>query len=252
MEELIIINYHVALAVVRSLEAGLSLINDDNQVFREGCEVLSKAYVSLHEQRSKGSIGRNEREMENLFWNTQRKSEVIDCIVGSACVVLMRWISQVRKVAIFDLMLLETEFPHKPKSKRQRERQQQRHLNSVMCDYGLHVPGKQVSYALAIWQIGNVFKHSNDDDLHPRTSDMAGQLGFRSMTLSVLESEEALRQRALDQVGYTLDSDSIERMALQLGCNASAGLMPLYDHVCSWKVAIANKLRSEQAALRVR
>ena len=81
---------------------------------------------------------------------------------------------------------------------------------------------------------------------------MAKELGFSSQLLEIPEheGEEDLRQMALKEVAYTLDSDSIERMALQLGCGPTQGLMPLYAHVESWQKAIDKKLGDRQAALR--
>src|SRR5690606_7947757 len=133
--------------------------------------------------------------------------------------------------AIGDLILLETKFPFESDPEPQKEKWK-RHHRSIMQDFGSRVPGKQISYALAIWQIGNVFKHGTGQ-LQAPTAQVAAELGFSSLLLEIPEheGEEELRQMALREVGYTLDTDSIERMALQLGCGPTVGLMPLYDHV---------------------
>ena len=77
--------------VIQSLEMSRDLILDWDHTFFEAIKVLSDAYVSLHKQ---GAAERpepgDEHELEDHFWDLQRSSTVIDSIVGSACVVLMR------------------------------------------------------------------------------------------------------------------------------------------------------------------
>jgi len=238
--------------VIQSLYRSRDLILDWDRTFFEAIKVLSDAYVSLHKQRTaeRAEPG-DEHELDDHFWYLQRSSTVIDSIVGSACVVLMRWMDQVKRIAIADFILLETKFPFETDLESDREKCN-RHSPSVMQDFGSRVPGKEAGGARAIWQIGNVFKHGGGGDLHKGTERVAKELGFSSQILEIPghEGEEDLRQMALREVAYTLDADSIERMALQLGCGPVPGLMPLYDHVESWQKAIEKKLRDEEEALQ--
>ncbi len=238
--------------VIQSLELSFILIRDADQTFFEATKILSDTYLLVHEQRAaERPQPSNEYELSDIFWDLQRSSTVVDAVVGSACVVLMRWMDQAKRVAIGDFILLETEFPFETDSEPKRDKWN-RHHSSVMQDYGSKVPGTQIGGARAIWQIGNVFKHGGGNQLHSGTEKVAKELGFSSqmMLISEHEGEEDLRQMALREVECTLDADSIERMALQLGCGPALGLMPLYDHVRSWQEAIERKLRDEQAALR--
>jgi hypothetical protein len=122
-----------------------------------------------------------------------------------------------------------------------------------MQNFGTRVAGKQISGAEAVWQMGNCFKHSNGGGrLHVPTEKAVTALGFASQLLAVPESdaEQELRELALKTVSYTLGTDSIERMAIQLGCGPDTGLMPLYKHVESWRLAIDERLAQEVAALK--
>jgi hypothetical protein len=237
--------------VIQSLDTGRHLIEDWDRTFFEATKVLSDAYLSLHGRRAaERPEPHDEHELEDIIWDLQRSSTVIDSLVGSVCVILMRWIDQAKRIAIGDLILLETKFPFESDLESEQAKRT-RHHHSLMQDFGSKVPGKQVGCALAIWQIGNVFKHGADQ-LRDPTEKVAKELGFSSFLLGVPENEgeEELRQMALKKVAYTLDADSIERMALQLGCGPSTGLMPLYSHVESWRQAIDTKLNDEQEALR--
>lgn len=238
--------------VVQSLEASCSLIEDWDQTFLEATEVLSDAYVSLHAQRAtERPAPANEHELEDLFWALQRSSTVIDSVVGSACVVLMRWMDQVKWIAIGAFDLLATKFPPEAESEDKQAKWNRLH-GLVMRAFGPRVRESDLTCALAIWQIGNVFKHGGGRRLHDGTIKVARELGFSSQLLDIAEhdGEEELRQLALREVAYTLDADSIERMALQLDCGPGPGLMPLYGHVDSWRKAIEERLRDEQHALR--
>jgi hypothetical protein len=237
--------------VIQSLKISRDLIADWDHAFFEATKLLSDVYISLREQRTaERPEPRDEHELEDHFWDLQRSSTVIDSVVGSTCVVLMRWMDQAKRIAIADFMLLETKFPFEPDQESEKDKWD-RHHRSVMQEFGSRVPGKEVGGARAIWQIGNVFKHGGDDDLHETTKRVAKELGFSSQLLDMPEhqGEEDLQRMALREVAYTLSADSIERMALQLGCGAVSGLMPLYDHVESWQKAIDKKLLDEQAAL---
>lgn len=237
--------------VVQSIDMSRVLIADWDHTFFETTKILSDAYVSLHRHRAtERPEPSDEHELEDLFWDLQRSSTVIDSVVGSACVVLMRWMDQAKRIAITDFILLETKFPFETDLKSE-EDTWARHNRAVMQDFGSRVPEKDVSGALAIWQIGNVFKHGGGGNLHEQTEKVAKKLGFSSQMLEIPEHEDekALRQMALREVTYTLDADSIERMALQLGCGPIPGLMPLYDHVESWQKAIDERLHDELAAL---
>jgi len=238
--------------VIQHLELSRAVLGDGDHTYFEATRVFSKAYCALHEGRMvEQPAPRSERELEEQFWHLQCSSMVIDAIVGGACVVLMRWIDQARQVAITAFDLLETKFPFETMRESEAARWH-RHNGSVMQDYGSRVQGKMVSGALAIWQIGNVFKHGGGTELHGATARVVTELGFSSPLLAIPahEEEEGLRRMALQEVSYTLGADSIERMALQLGCGPSPGLMPLYDHVESWHRAIDTKLLDEQASLR--
>jgi len=238
--------------VIQSLEMSRDLIEDWDHTFFEATKLLSDAYLSMHERRgAERPETRSKSKLEDLFWDLQRSSTVIDSVVGSACVVLMRWMDHVKRIAIADLILLETKFPFETDLESERDKWT-RHLRSVMQNFGSRVPGKEVGGALAVWQIGNVFKHTGDRHLHTGTERVVKELGFSSQMLEIPEHEieENLRQMALTEVAYTLGADSIERMALQLGCGPISGLTPLYDHVESWQKAIDRKLLDEQAALR--
>ncbi len=235
------------------------LLSDWDHTFFEAIKVLSDAYVSLHKPRvAEGPKLVDEDELENHFWGLQRSSTVIDSIVGSACVILMRWMDQTKRIAIANFILLETKFPFETEQKSDKEKQKSdqkkwNHYNQlVMKDFGTRVPGKEGCGAQAIWQIGNVFKHGAGDGLHKETKRVAVELGFSSQILEIPEheGEEDLRQMAFREVAYTLDADSIERMALQLGCGPVPGLMPLYNHVESWQKAIEKKLHDEEKTLR--
>lgn len=237
--------------VIQSLDMGRHLIEDWDRTFFEATKVLSDAYLTLQGRRAaQRPEPYNEHELEDIFWDLQRSSIVIDSLVGSVCVVLMRWMDQAKRIAIGDLILLETKFPFESDPEPENDKWS-RHHRSVMQDFGSRVPGKQVRCALAIWQIGNVFKHGAGQ-LYAPTTRVTKELGFGSLLLEAPEheGEEELRQMALREVGYTLDADSIERMALQLGCGPTVGLMPLYDHVESWRQAIDTKLSNGQRALR--
>jgi len=163
----------------------------------------------------------------------------------------MRWIDQAKQIVIGDFILLETKFPFEPDSESDKDKKKRINA-SIMENYGFMVPGKQVRGVQAIWQIGNVFKHGGYGELWPDAEKMAKELGFSSQILQIPEheDEQRLQQMALKEVSYTLDSDSIERMAPQLGCGPDVGLMPLYDHVESWRKDIDTKLREEQKSLR--
>ena len=237
---------------VQSLDFSRTLIEDHDQTFFEATRILSSVYLTLHKQRGSAPYDPgDERSVDDQFWGLQRSSTVIDCIVGSACVSLMRWIDQVKRIAIGEFTLLETEFPLAEDQEFDKETWA-RHHHSVMHEYGSRLPGKTVTGALAVWQVGNVFKHSNDTHLRSRTKEVARALGFSSQLLEIPEhdSEGNLRQMALQEVDYTLGSESIERMGLILGCGPEQGLMPLYRHVKSWQRAIDEKLLEEQIALR--
>ncbi|MEN6576107.1 MAG: hypothetical protein ABFD90_07175 [Phycisphaerales bacterium] len=237
--------------VVQTIDMSSALIADWDHTFFEATKILSDAYVSLHGQRAvERPEPSDEHELEALFWDLQRSSIVIDSVVGSACVVLMRWMDQAKRIAIADFILLETKFPFETDPESEKDKWT-RHDCLVMRDFGSKVPEKDVSGASAIWQIGNVFKHGGGGNLRKPTENVAKKLGFSSQMLEIPEheDEEALRQMALKEVAYTLDADSIERMALQLGCGPIPGLMPLYDHVESWQKAIGERLRDKKAAL---
>lgn len=237
--------------VVQSLVLSRDLIRDWDHTFFEATETLSDVYLSLHEQRgSEPYHPENERSVDDYFWGLLRSSTVIDTIVGSTCVVLMGWIDQVRRIAIGDFVLLETKFPFEKDQESEREKLA-RHNRCVLYEFGSRVPGKAIPGALAVWQIGNVFKHGSDTQLRPRTKEVARLLGFSSQLLGIPEheSEDNLRQMALREVQYTLGAESIERMGLLLGCGPEEGLMPLYRHVESWQRAIDEKLLEEQEAL---
>jgi hypothetical protein len=230
--------------VIQSLGMGRHLIEDWDRTFLDATKVLSDAYLSLHRQRASARPEPNdEHELEDIFWDLQRSSTVIDSLVGSACVVLMRWMDQAKRIAIGDFILLETKFPFESDLEPEKDKWI-RHHRSVMQDFGSKVPGRQVGGALAIWQIGNVFKHGGADQLRASTTKVAKELGFSSQLLGVPEheGEEELRQMALREVAYTLDADSIERMVLKLGCGPTTGLMPLYDHVESWRQVLVPKI----------
>jgi len=238
--------------VIESVGVSRHLIKDSNGTFLDSTKVLSDVYLSLHGKRAatpQDPCG--EREMEDLFWHMQRSSAVIDCIVGAACVALMRWIEEVKWIAIDAFVLMETKFPFEADTESEKV-SLNRYKESIMRDFGSSLPDKQVRGALAVWQIGNVFKHAGGKELRPELVKVARTLGFSSSVLRIPEhdSEEDLRQSALKEVGYTLDADSIERMSLQLGCGPVSGLIPLYDHVESWRKAIDQKLSDEQAVLR--
>jgi hypothetical protein len=235
----------------QSLEISRILIQDIDRTFFEATKLLSDTYLSLHEGRAaEHPEPSNEHELSELFYHLQRSSAVIDRIVGSVWVVLMRWMDETMRIAIGSFILLEKKFPFEPDLESVEDKRK-RHERSLMEDFGSKVPEKEVGGALAVWQIGNVFKHSGGNKLYARTRKIAEQLGFSSPVLDMPEhkAEEALRQLALTEVAYTLDADSIERMALQLGCGPVRGLMPLYDHVDSWHQGIDKKLSEEQVAL---
>jgi len=241
--------YHV----IQSLEMGIDLMEDWDKTFFEAIALFSDAYLSMHERRNaEHPKPRNEDELENIFFELHRSSAVIDSVIGSACVVLMRWMEQVKQIAIDDFILLETKFPFETDLEPKRDKVA-RHRHAIMQDFGSRVPGKDICGALAVWQIGNVFKHSGEASLHNPTKVIAKALGFSFQSLEIQEpeAEEELRQMALREIDYTLDSESIERMALLLGCGPTYGLMPLYDHVESWQKAIAKRFIDEQSALRM-
>jgi hypothetical protein len=238
--------------VIQSLELSRDLITDWDHTCFEATKVLSDAYISLHGHRVRENPEPNdEHELEDIFWHLQRSSTVIDSVVGSACVVLMRWMDQAKQIAIGSFILIETKFPFEADSEPQNAKWN-RHHRSVMEDFGSSVHGKKVGTALAVWQIGNAFKHGAGGELHDRTKRVMEELGFSSQLLGTPEheGEERLREMALKEVAYTLGSDSIERMALQLGCGPNQGLMPLYGHVESWQKDIDKRLSDAQAALR--
>jgi hypothetical protein len=238
--------------VDQCLSIGSDLIRDWDGTFYDATQVLSDAYLSLHARRSADRPEpRDESELEDQFWALDRTSTVIDAIVGSACVALMRWMERAKWIALGDLLLLETKFPFET-DREPLESKAERLRRSLMRDFGSKAPGTQVTGALAVWQIGNVFKHSGDRHLHDGTEKFAKTLGFNCQVLGIPENdrEEDLRQMALKEVGYTLGGDSIERMALQLGCGPQTGLMPLYDHVESWQRDITCRLRDGQSTTR--
>ena len=238
--------------VIRSIEISRHLITDRDQTFLEVTRILNDAYLFLHKQRvSESPPSKDEHELEDLFWGLQRSSTVIDSIVGSACVALMRWMEKVKWITIGEFILLETKFPFE-NDQEPEEKTRKRHHCSITQGFGSRVPGKETCGALGVWQIGNIFKHGGGTNLHKGTAKVAKELGFSSgmLRISENESEEVLREMSLKEVSYTLEPDSIERMALQLGCGPDPGLMPLYDHVESWQKAIEQKLLVELGVLR--
>lgn len=237
--------------VVGSLEVSRDLIPDWDGTYRLAITNLSELYISWCGIRSaEQPEPRSERELEDVFWELQRSSTVIDALVGSACVILMRWIDYVARIFGNELVLLNTPFPFVTKPAKEAISQSNR--RAIMRDFGPKVDGKDLSCATAIWQMGNVFKHGNDRELRKPTREAAAILGFGSQTLGIKESENEalLRSFARDRVGYTLGSDSIERMALQLGCSPEAGLVPLYGLTRDWQESIEKRLHREQDALR--
>jgi hypothetical protein len=241
--------YHV----IQSLEIGIDLMEDGDKTFFDAIALFSDAYLSMHQRRNaEHPKPRNEDELEDIFFELHRSSAVIDSVIGSSCVVLMRWMEQIKQIAIADFILLETKFPFEPDLEPETAKEARYH-RAIMQNFGSRVPGMDICGALAVWQIGNVFKHSGGASLHNQTKVIAKALGFSSQLLEVQEheSEEELRQMALREIAYTLNSESIERMALQLGCGPTSGLIPLYDHVESWQKAIAKRFIDEQAALRM-
>lgn len=234
--------------VRQNVDTGCDLMRDWDATYLETIQSLSRTYVSLHEKRSADRPrSQSEGAMDDYFWELDRVSTVIDAIVGSACVVLMRWIDFARRIAIGEFVLLETKFPLVP-DKEARKTKESQHYRAVMSEFGPKDPGKELSAVLAIWQVGNVFKHGGDRSLHGPTREVATRLGFGSQTLGVpiSSAEEELREMALKEVSYTLGADSIERMALQLGCGPGPGLMPLYGHCESWRREIVAKLNELQ------
>ncbi len=237
--------------VIQNLDMGRELITDPDCTFLEATKVLSDAYLSLHGKRAAvHPETSDEHELEDRFWDLQRSSSVIDSLVGSVCIVLMRWMERVTPIVIGNLILLETKFPFESDTETEQAKCT-RHRRSLMQCYGSKVRGRQVGGALAVWQIGNVFKHGSGE-LHNETKAVARQLGFSGDLCGVHEheGEEELRLMALNEVAYTLGANSIERMALQLGCGPTTGLTPLYDHVESWRQDIDTKLRDAQEALK--
>ena len=195
--------------VAQMVDMDCDLTGDSEWTFRQAAKTLSETYQRLHDERE-GADPRSsgERDMDDYFWGLQRSSTVIDSIVGSTCVVLMPWMSLVKRLAISAFTLVETPFPFVPDTESDREKWK-RHHASLMQDFGSRVPGKQVSGAEAVWQIGNCFKHSADGGLHKPTKDVAVDLGFSSQLLEIPASaeEEKLREAALAKVSYTLDAN---------------------------------------------
>jgi hypothetical protein len=230
------------------------LAEDWDQTFYEALRALSDVYQRLHSERGSEKFDHtDERSTEDYFWGLQRASTVIDSIVGSACVILMRWMDCVKRMAISAFALLETPFPPAPLPEQETKNAKWERHGHLMRNYGTRVAGKQISGAEAVWQIGNCFKHSNGGDtLRPATKKTVTELGFASQLLEIPQSaaEQELRDVALKTVSYTLGTDSIERMAIQLGCSPDAGLMPLYKHVDAWRLAIDEKLAQGIAALK--
>ena len=179
--------------VIQGLDVGRRLIEDRDQTFFEAIKLLSDVYLSLHKQRAdERPKPSDERELEDLFWDLQRSSTVIDSVVGSACVVLMRWMDQAKRIAIADFILLETKFPFETDREPEKDKWT-RHHRSLIQDFGSRVPGKEVCGALAIWQIGNVFKHGGGDHLNTRTARVAKELGFSSQMLEIPEHADVTR-----------------------------------------------------------
>lgn len=237
--------------VAQMVDLHRDFARDYDHTFFEALHALNDVYKRLHSERGSEEFDANdERSTEDYFWGLQRTSTVIDSILGSACVVLMRWMDSVKRAAISAFILLETPFPIVPDSETE-EKKWKRHHGPLMQNFGTRVTGKQVTGAEAVWQIGNCFKHSNGgNELHKPTKRVTKDLGFDFLVATPQSpAEQQLQDMAFRTVSYTLGTDSIERMAIQLGCGPERGLLPLYEFVESWLKAIDADLASKVAAL---
>jgi hypothetical protein len=99
--------------VLQMVDLDRQLARDWDHTFFEALRSLSDVYQRLCGERGSEKFDdKDELSTDDYFWGLQRASTIIDSIVGSACIVLMRWMESVKRAAISAFILLETPFPY--------------------------------------------------------------------------------------------------------------------------------------------